>query len=249
MCTLLIALQAWQKWPLVVAANRDEQLDRPSRGPFLWDGRPRLVAPRDELAGGSWLGLSARGVFVGITNRAGFAVEPNRRSRGALVIDALGADSARALHTRLATLEPRAHNAFHLFYADRDGAFLTISDGEALTQTELSPGVHVITERSAPPHISPRAQRVLDVWESSLARRSAPDLEPIARLLGDHEGQPEAPCVHVPEKNYGTRSSAILLLSAEPARSRLLWAEGAPCRTPFEDRSALLAELVATPTA
>lgn len=249
MCTLLIALQAWQNWPLVVAANRDEQLDRPSRGPFLWERRPRIVAPRDELAGGSWVGLSARGLFVGVTNRAGFAVEPSRRSRGALVIDALGAESARALHARLGELDPRAHNAFHLFYADRDGAYLTISDGEALTQSELSPGVHVITERSAPPRISPRAQRVLDVWESSLARRSEPDPAPIAALLGDHEGQPEAPCVHVPERNYGTRSSAILLLSAETARSRFLWAEGAPCRTPFEDRSALLHELVAAPTA
>jgi len=243
MCTLLVALETWSEWPLIIAANRDEQLDRPSRGPFLWDRSPCLVAPRDELAGGSWLGVNAQGLFVGITNRAGVAVEANRRSRGALVIDALGAESARALHARLSRLDPRAHNAFHLFYADRGGAFLTVSDGEALTQSELSPGVHVITERSAPPLVSPRARRVLDNWERSIVRHSAPDPKTFAAILGDHEGQPEAPCVHVPAKNYGTRSAAILFLSDELPRSRLFWAEGPPCRTPFEDRSDLLAAL------
>ncbi|UQA62181.1 NRDE family protein [Polyangium aurulentum] len=243
MCTLLVALKAWSEWPLVIAANRDEKLDRPSRGPFLWDERPRMVAPRDELAGGSWLGLNAKGLFVGITNRAGVAVEANRRSRGALVIEALGAESARALHARLSSMDPRAHNAFHLFYADRGGAFLTVSDGEALTQSELFPGVHVITERSAPPLVSPRARRVLDGWERSIVRQSAPDPEAIAAILGDHDGQPEAPCVHVPDWNYGTRSAAILLLSDELPRSRFFWAEGPPCRTPFEDRSDLLANL------
>lgn len=248
MCTLLIALHVWPEWPLVVAANRDELLDRPSRGPFLWDERPRLLAPRDELAGGSWLGLSERGLFVGVTNRAGFAADPRRRSRGALVLDALRAESARAFHARLARLDPREHNPFHLFYADPSGAYLTVSDAETITQAELAPGVHVITERSAPPHVSPRARRVLEVWEGSTHRPSGPDPRAIAALLGDHEGQPEAPCVHVPEKNYGTRSAAILLLNAEPARSRFFWAEGPPCRTPFEDRSALLVDLVSSPT-
>jgi uncharacterized protein with NRDE domain len=243
MCTLLVALQAWSEWPLVIAANRDERLERPSRGPFLWDTRPRLVAPRDEVAGGSWLGLSERGLFVGITNRAGMPVGPNRRSRGALVIEALGAESARAWHERLSRLDPRAHNAFHLFYADRGGAFLTVSDGEAIVQSELSPGVHVITERSAPPFVSPRARRVLDGWERSIVRQNEPHPQAFAGLLGDHEGQPEAPCVHVPAQNYGTRSAAILLVSSEPARSRFSWAEGPPCRTPFEDRSDLLATL------
>jgi uncharacterized protein with NRDE domain len=68
MCTLIVSIRQHDAVPLVVAANRDELLTRPARGPFKWKGLP-FVAPRDEQAGGSWLGLTTRGLFVGVTNR------------------------------------------------------------------------------------------------------------------------------------------------------------------------------------
>src|SRR5206468_12767125 len=110
--------------PLVVAANRDERLDRPAAAPFLWSGSPRFIAPRDELAGGTWLGLNEHGLFVGLTNRAGAAPDPTRRSRGLLVTDALGAASAAELAARIALLDPRAHSPFLLVWADRAEAHL-----------------------------------------------------------------------------------------------------------------------------
>src|SRR4051812_6070784 len=116
MCTLIAAVHVFADMPLVIAANRDERTSRPARPPFLWpdERRPRLLAPRDEQAGGSWLGLNDLGLFVGITNRAGVALDPSRRSRGALVMDALRAPSAGDLHARLAALDARAYNPFHL---------------------------------------------------------------------------------------------------------------------------------------
>jgi len=48
-------------------------------------------------------------------------------------------------------------------------------------------------------------------------------------------------CVH--GERGGTVSSTILLLSADPARSRYLYAPGPPCVTAYEDYSPLLAEL------
>src|SRR5262249_50702626 len=115
MCTLIAAVHAFEDTPLLIAANRDERTTRPAKSPFLWpDERgPRILAPRDEQAGGSWLGLNDRGLFVGITNRAFAPLDPSRRSRGALVIDALRAPSALDLHARLAALDPREYNAFH----------------------------------------------------------------------------------------------------------------------------------------
>src|SRR5262245_27376544 len=101
MCTLIAAFQQWPEIPLIVAANRDEALARPAVGPMLWDGLPHFVAPRDEKAGGSWLGLNEYGLFVGITNRAGAVPAPGERSRGLLVTAALREPSARALNHRL----------------------------------------------------------------------------------------------------------------------------------------------------
>src|SRR5512140_3834626 len=117
MCTLIAAVRQYRRFPLVVAANRDEALARPASPPVLWDAPSRFVAPRDEKAGGTWLGPTARGLFAAVANRFGVPRDESRRSRGALVVEALGAPSARELHGRLAALSPAAYNAFHLLYA------------------------------------------------------------------------------------------------------------------------------------
>ena len=67
MCTLVVASHVLPDRPLVVVANRDEQLDRASSPPFAW--KEGFFAPRDDVAGGTWLGVNDHGVFVGITNR------------------------------------------------------------------------------------------------------------------------------------------------------------------------------------
>ncbi|ELK45622.1 hypothetical protein D320_21146, partial [Haloferax sp. BAB-2207] len=71
MCTLILAWQVFEDAPVVVAANRDEQLGRPAEPPRRWENGdgPAIVAPRDAEAGGTWVGYNDAGVFVGITNR------------------------------------------------------------------------------------------------------------------------------------------------------------------------------------
>ncbi len=69
MCTLIVLHRCVPGRPLVVAANRDEFLERPAEGPALRRiGDGRIMAPLDLEAGGTWLGLNERGVFAGLTN-------------------------------------------------------------------------------------------------------------------------------------------------------------------------------------
>jgi uncharacterized protein with NRDE domain len=106
MCTLLVASRVFDDTPLLVAANRDERLDRPAAPPRLFEARAiPVVAPVDLQAGGTWLGLSARGVFAGITNRFGVPPDPARRSRGELVFEALLGADAQAGADRIAALD------------------------------------------------------------------------------------------------------------------------------------------------
>jgi uncharacterized protein with NRDE domain len=244
MCTLAVAVSVSASLPLVVAANRDELLARPAVAPLLWlsaSGAPRFVAPRDEVAGGTWLGLNEQALFVGITNRAGAAPDPARRSRGALVVEALRAPSAALLHERLGGVDPRAYNPFHLLYADRVSAHLTWSDGAALHRADLAPGLHVVTERSFGAGDDRRGALARRCWEGLRG-----DLSPAAlgSLLARHAEDPfEATCVHADAAGYGTRSSLILTLGARWEETRFLWAEGRPCVTPFVDQAALLARL------
>jgi hypothetical protein len=109
MCSVVLAAHVVAGYPLVVVANRDEQLDRASSPPLAWSGdggvvgggtieSAPFVAPRDDVAGGTWLGVNRAGVFVGITNRYLGPQDATRASRGRLVADALALGSARAIH-------------------------------------------------------------------------------------------------------------------------------------------------------
>ena len=85
-CLLVFVWQVETSHPLVVAANRDERLDRPAL-PFgvLQRGHPRMLGGRDELAGGTWLAVNEHGVVAGLTNRpAPEGRDPTKRSRGGL---------------------------------------------------------------------------------------------------------------------------------------------------------------------
>jgi uncharacterized protein with NRDE domain len=234
-CTLIAAVSTFAGAPLVVAANRDERLDRASRGPLIWPGPPRFVAPRDEVAGGTWLGVNAHGLFVGVTNRAAHPRDPARRSRGALVVEALAARSAEELHEKMGRVDPRAFNGFHLFYGDRASARVSWSNGEALAQEILPPGLHVVTERSFTGAPVAREHWIRDAWARTVAGRE-PSAETIGLILAHHDdADPFAGvCVHADAYDYGTRSSSIYLLRDELAESELYFSEGRPCASPFE---------------
>ncbi len=242
MCTLIAAFQLSSRWPLIVAANRDEHLDRPSSPPRLWAGDPAFLAPRDEAAGGTWLGLNQLGLFVGVTNRFGAQRDERRTSRGKLVTEALSAPSAGALHLRLAGLAADRFNAFHLLYADRDRAFITWSDGAKLHQRELVPGVEIVTERSLGGDDQARTELIRSEWEKLSGAELTVD--GLAGLLRLHSSNPiGGTCIHAPSLNYGTRSSTILFLGKSPSASHLWWADGNPCSTTYASLDPLLAKL------
>jgi uncharacterized protein with NRDE domain len=238
MCTLAAWIGVFPAAPLVVAANRDERLSRAASGPRAWPGEVPLVAPRDDLAGGTWWALSRGGLFVALTNRAGAVVDDHRRSRGQLVLDIARTDSLAAAEAALRALRPTDWNGFHLLAAEGGRGVRALGNGHALRVEALAPGFHLLTERSfgATPHSRDRA--ALDALSPFTCRPL--DLPALGRALATHADDPlEAVCVHVEALDYGTRSSTVLALG--PALRALAFADGPPCRTAFEDRSALLA--------
>ena len=113
MCTVVILRRPGHDWPLILATNRDEMTDLPWRSPGRhWPDRAEVTAGRDELAGGTWLGLNDWGVIAGVLNRPG-SLGPDRwlRSRGELPLAALDhAEAGAAAAARPSTwpLSPRA---------------------------------------------------------------------------------------------------------------------------------------------
>ena len=125
MCTVVILRRPGHPWPLILAANRDEMLDRPWLAPGRhWPDRPEVVAGKDETAGGSWLGLNDHGVVAGVLNRVdSLGPAPGMRSRGELVLEALDHADASTAANYLSRLDPTAYRSFNLVIADNRDAF------------------------------------------------------------------------------------------------------------------------------
>ena len=87
MCLILVAWRCHAAFPLVVAANRDESLTRPSAPPA--EVEPGVIAGRDLESGGTWLGVNKHGLFVAVTNRKMPARTPDSLSRGLLALETL----------------------------------------------------------------------------------------------------------------------------------------------------------------
>src|ERR1700693_3210884 len=96
MCTLAIYFRATRDCPVVIAANRDEFLERPAGDPTTLLENPHVVGGKDLNAGGTWLGISEHGIVAGLLNRrAENGGNPDARSRGLLCLDALRRRAAR----------------------------------------------------------------------------------------------------------------------------------------------------------
>lgn len=155
MCTLGFAWDVFDDY-LAVAANRDEALARPASPPAVRGDSPAVLAPRDEEAGGTWIGYNDHGTLVALTNR--WTREPidGDRSRGLLVREALDRTTAtESVAFVREELARRTYEPFHLLVADAERAVLFEHD-TATSETHLASGVYVVGntgwcgERSGP---------------------------------------------------------------------------------------------------
>jgi uncharacterized protein with NRDE domain len=86
MCLLLIALNAHPIYPLILAANRDEDYDRPTAPAQFWKESSSVLAGKDLRGGGTWLGITKKGKLGALTNvRNPSLFKVGAPSRGKLV--------------------------------------------------------------------------------------------------------------------------------------------------------------------
>ncbi|HUH04081.1 MAG TPA: NRDE family protein [Kofleriaceae bacterium] len=261
MCTIVVAHRIHPELPLIVAANRDEFYARAATAPQLLGRDPRAAGGLDLSSGGTWMGATERGFFVAITNqRTYLGSEPGLPSRGAIVREALERGSRAGVRALLGAIDARGFNPFNLVYGDADGVEVAYARrDDAVVDIEQAPdGMWVLpNDRIGSPEF-PKVARVQALLEGAFA---APWLElrrALVTALGDHEkpalaalpalpeGTPmsaelvrelHATCIHT--ESYGTRSSTLLGLT-RGGIAHYEFADGPPCRTPFDDVTSLL---------
>ena len=219
MCLILFGYQTQPGCPLIVAANRDEFHERDSAAAGFWDDQPHILAGRDLVAGGTWLGCTRSGRFAALTNFSEPTDNPTPKSRGLLVQGFLqGSDTAQ-------------HYAHHIHGRDYAGFNLLLFDGQELVYTSnksatevMKPGFYGLSNAELGAQWPKCVQGA-----SALNEITSTDFD-LADLIGllrnsdipsddqlPHRGRPidlerrVAPCFIVGDE-YGTRASTILIM-------------------------------------
>ena len=241
MCTVILLSRPGTAWPLQLAANRDERLDRGWDPPGRhWPGQPDVVAGRDRSAGGTWLGLNDCGVVAAVLNRANsLGPAPGKVSRGALPLLALQHATAADAAAAIAARDGTAWRPFNLLVADRHSAwFLRGTGATRIERVALPPGLHMATALDVDDPSSPRTAR-------HLPRFAAADWSDWGRLLADSSGPREAQLNVRPQDGFGTSCASLIALGD---KASFLFAAGPPDRVGFEAVGDSTSALAVTPS-
>lgn len=249
MCTFVVLRRPGHHWPVLIAANRDEMVDRPWLPPARhWPDRPEVVAGLDKLAGGSWLGVNDDGMVAAVMNRQGtLGPESGRRSRGELVLEALDHAEASVAAEALAYLNPNAYRSFNLVVADfRDAFWLRHVSADGPEHVEVFPlpsGLSMFTAHDRNDLAAPRIRLYLPRFE--VAETPDPDQcswSAWEALLASRESEggygPYGAMTVITETGFGTVSSSLIALPApDGSEAKPLWrfCAGPPGRTPYSE--------------
>ncbi|GFO68486.1 hypothetical protein GMLC_20650 [Geomonas limicola] len=224
MCLILMAYRQHPRYPLIIAANRDEFYERPTRQAGFWEESPDLLAGRDLLRGGTWLGVNRDGRIAALTNyREPHQPDPTAPSRGDLVSDFLnGTPDPQAYLERLRR-EGGSYHGFNLIfgtpdalscYSNRSGEVVRVEPGFHGLSNRLwdTPWPKVVRGKSAlrgllqQENVAPEA--LLDLLHD---RTPAPDEDLPETGVGLEWERLLAP-MFIASERYGTRSSTAILV-------------------------------------
>lgn len=238
MCLAVLALAQHPRFPVVLAANRDEFFDRPASPLDWWQPTPAapfMLSGRDLSAGGTWFGLSREGRLALLTNvRDPANVRADAPSRGRIVLDWLSSQHSLAEAGR--TWQGIGFNGFNLIAADLSQNQWGWTGSNAETPVGLSPGLHGLSNASLDtpwPKVLRLRERVQSHLRDDLAL--VPLVERLFDALTDSQRAPDPTLpqtglpleveralssvfIRTDDGRYGTRCSTVLVGEHDPAR-------------------------------
>ena len=210
MCLIVVAHRASDRYPLIIAANRDEDHERPSEPAHFWQGE-EIIGGRDALHGGSWLALSRAGRFAAVTNLRGSSTAPAARSRGELVAGFVrGTSSPQEFATEVERRRGE-YGGFHLMVGVAGESLVQLS-AAAVT---LEPGIYGLSNAPAGvmwAKVDTGIASMRGALETAAPADVADRLLRILRTKG-HDDPTRDLFVH--GERYGTRASTVIVATAD----------------------------------
>ena len=224
MCLILISYETHPDYRAIIAANRDEFYQRPTRAAGFWNTVPDMLAGKDLQGGGTWMGISRRGRFAAVTNYR----EPNVSiedppSRGILVLDFLRRNTHPENYLKEINSVAHGYHGFNIIVGNGEGLFYYSNRGKNIIK--VLPGIHGLSNHliNSP---WPKVEKGKQELSAILSTDKNIDIEKIFKLLADRSVPPDqllpdtgvglewekilSP-LFITSSIYGTRSSTILL--------------------------------------
>jgi uncharacterized protein with NRDE domain len=225
MCLILLSFKTHSRYPLVLAANRDEFYERPSAPVTFWDDAPDVLAGRDMKDGGTWLGITKRGRIAAVTNyRDPISFKDDAPSRGWLVRDFLHGQEDPAVYLERVAARADQYNGFSMILGEVSQLYYFSNRGRIF---ELSPGLYGLSN-----HLLdtpwPKVERGKTTLASLIDRKEKPYREGIFNILSDQsrsdddrlpdtgvglEWERILSAIFIKSPVFGTRSSTVLMIN------------------------------------
>jgi uncharacterized protein with NRDE domain len=227
-CVILFGAGTHTRYPLIVAANRDEAYGRPAAPAAFWRDHSHVCGGRDLTHGGTWLALSTTGRFAAITNYRQ-RPRPDRaaRSRGELTRDFLITSSGPLDYLADVSNRGGDYGGYSLIAGTPERLFFCSNRGTA--PHAIATGVHGLSNRLLD-EPWPKVQRGMAMIER-LSNASEPELlEGLFEVLADTTPAPdhllpstglalererEVSALFIPGESYGTRASTVVLVRSD----------------------------------
>lgn len=232
MCLIVFAHEHHPNYPFIFAANRDERHERPTRQAHFWEDRREILAGRDEVAGGTWCGVTRGGRFAAISNfRDPTAHDSEAPSRGGLVTGFLADQRPPGKHLKELEEKASAYNGFNLLVGDLKDGEIHYYSNRGGSSRRLGSGIYGLSNHllDTPwPKVTRSKKRLAELADPDTDCR--PDTDKLFALLQSTDRPPDeklpntgleleterlvsAPFIVNPA--YGTRSSTVIVLNQE----------------------------------
>lgn len=234
MCLILFSFHENPEIPFILAANRDEFFNRPTAAAHYWEDQPELLAGRDLVGGGTWLGITRNGRFAAITNvREPSIVVENALSRGELTRDFLTGQQSPQEYLQAVEEKQMLYNGFNLLVGEltpESRSLWYLSNRQRGIQA-LSSGVYGLSNHLLDSHwpkvdegkqfISTAIEQHTETsaYHQQLRRfledpaLAADDKLPATGVSIEREKALSAAYIQLP--GYGTRASTVLTITGE----------------------------------
>lgn len=250
MCLIAVAFQMLEDSPIAVAANREEFFDRPSTEPTIQQARVdgekvrRFICGLDQRASGTWLGVNDAGLFVAVTNRYHDPVPPNPRSRGLLCTELLlSPDAGQAAARAEAEFATGQYAGANFICLDPTAGYV-VHGGEQIRRTQLTPGLHLITNHDLDDEKDDRQRYFRALYAEQEIATAEAFIANTSNICAQGPDAANERTIIVRVADRGTVSSTLVTLPNDSSQAIYRHAPGPPDKTPYEDYSSLLRDVL-----